>query len=66
MQYSTLVGTTIDKIYEFYGVVSFNSPGIPGSGTPNILFPKKYFPNHNYTVSYGVGVQFLFAGIPNW
>ena len=66
MQYSTLIGTTFDKIYDIFGVVSFNSPGIPGTGSPDILLPEKYFPNHNYTVSYGFGVQFLFAGIPNW
>ncbi len=52
MQYSALVGTTIDKIYEFFAVISLNSPGIPGTSTPNILMPEKYIPNHNYTVSY--------------
>ncbi|APJ04144.1 LA_2272 family surface repeat-containing protein [Silvanigrella aquatica] len=66
LQYSFLLGTTFEKKYDIFGVVSFNSHNIEGNGTPDVLNPEKYLPNWNYTISYGVGVQYLFAGVPNW
>ena len=66
LQYSILLGTTVDKIFDYFAIVSMNSPEISGSGTPNVLDPTKYTPNEKYTLSYGIGIQFLFYGIPNW
>lgn len=64
LQYSILVGTTVDKKFDYFGSVSLNSPGIHGA--EDIMKHEKYIPDNTYSVSFGLGCQFLFSGIPNW